>query len=251
MLDERLALAHEALACRGDERHRLGEQHPHRVAERDRLLVDRAGRLHLRERGGRQLDRRVQRQRRELLALRLLHRLRLLLGELTQAAQQILWIAAERKAHAALFHALKASEPKARTARCRCSPRRPCARALRTPASESRRRRGFRTATREVALVDELEVEERGDVRLAVREPDGRAELLRLRRGIHGAPVVLDATVGTRFPTRAAALEAVLEVPDRDAAGAGERLRRALERVAQRRRELPKIALADRARPRM
>ena len=59
--------------------------------------------LHLRERGGRQLDRRVQRQRRELLALRLLHRLGLLLGELAQPAQEILGIAAEREA-AAAFH---------------------------------------------------------------------------------------------------------------------------------------------------
>ena len=52
---------------------------------------------HLRERGRGQLDGGVQRQRRELLALRLLHRLRLLLRELAQPAQEILGIAAERK----------------------------------------------------------------------------------------------------------------------------------------------------------
>src|SRR5207244_7812819 len=94
-------------------------------------------------------------------------------------------------------------------------------------------------------------VEERGDVRLAVREPDSRAELRRLRLRIDGAPVVLDAAVRTAFAARDAALEAVLEVPDRDPARARERLRRALERVAQRCGELPEIALADRARLRM
>ena len=49
-------LAHEALARGADERHRLGEQHAHRVAQRDRLLVDAARRLHLRERGRGELD---------------------------------------------------------------------------------------------------------------------------------------------------------------------------------------------------
>ena len=49
----------------------------------------------LRERRRGQLDRRVQRQRRELLALGLLHRLGLLLGELAQAAEEILRVAAE------------------------------------------------------------------------------------------------------------------------------------------------------------
>ncbi len=44
-----------------------------------------------------QLDRRVQGQRRELLALRLVHRRSLLLRELAQTAQEILGIAAERK----------------------------------------------------------------------------------------------------------------------------------------------------------
>ena len=60
--------------------------------------------LHLRERRGGQLDGGVQRQRRELLALRLLHRLGLLLRELAQPAQQILRIAAERESEST-FHA--------------------------------------------------------------------------------------------------------------------------------------------------
>jgi hypothetical protein len=97
-------LAHEALACGADERHRLGEEHAHRVAERDRLLVGAPLHLDLRERGGGQLDGGVQRQRRELLALRLLNRLRLLLGELAQAPQEIFRVAAQRKAEAASFH---------------------------------------------------------------------------------------------------------------------------------------------------
>ena len=53
--------------------------------------------LDLRERRRGQLDGGVQGQRRELLALRLLHRLRLLLCELAQPAQEILRVAAERE----------------------------------------------------------------------------------------------------------------------------------------------------------
>ena len=102
---------HEPLAGRAHQRDRLGEEHAHRVAEGDRLLVDRAARLHLLERGGRQLDRGVQRQRRELLALRLLDRLGLLLGELAQATEQILRIAAEGEAaETAAFHARRLAE---------------------------------------------------------------------------------------------------------------------------------------------
>ena len=56
--------------------------------------------LDLRERRRGQLDGGVQGQRRELLALRLLHRLRLLLGELAQPAQEILGVAAERESEA-------------------------------------------------------------------------------------------------------------------------------------------------------
>ena len=54
-------------------------------------------RAELRQRGGRQLDGGVERQRRELLALRLLHRLSLLFGELAQAAEKILGIPAEKR----------------------------------------------------------------------------------------------------------------------------------------------------------
>src|SRR5258708_26258244 len=42
-----LTLAHEALARGADERHRFREEHPHRVTERDRLLLCTAGRLEL------------------------------------------------------------------------------------------------------------------------------------------------------------------------------------------------------------
>ena len=93
----RVTFAHEALARRADERDRLGEEHAHRVAQGDRLLVGVPATCDLRERRRGQLDRGVQGQRRELLALRLLHRLGLLLGELAQAAQEILGVAAERE----------------------------------------------------------------------------------------------------------------------------------------------------------
>ena len=66
-------------------------------------------RLHLLQRRGGQLDRRVQRQRRELLPLRLLHRLGLLRRELLDPAQELLGVAAERETEAAAFHAGKAS----------------------------------------------------------------------------------------------------------------------------------------------
>ena len=65
--------------------------------------------LHARERGGGQLDRGVQGQRRELLALRLGDRLCLLLGELAQPAHQILGIAAEGEVEAA-FHRFRLAE---------------------------------------------------------------------------------------------------------------------------------------------
>jgi hypothetical protein len=55
------------------------------------------------------VNRRVQRQRRELFALRLLDGLGLLLSELTKAAQQILGIAAERETLAAFHDATLAS----------------------------------------------------------------------------------------------------------------------------------------------
>lgn len=91
------------MAGSADERHRLGEQHAHRVAQRNRLLVHGARGLHLRQRCGGELDRGVERQRCELLALRLLHALGLLLGELAQAAHQVFRIAPEGKA---AFHGI-------------------------------------------------------------------------------------------------------------------------------------------------
>src|SRR5207247_9870629 len=102
-------LAHEPLAGGADERDRLGEEHAHGVAERDRLLLGRALHLHLRERRRGELDCSVQRQRRKLLALRLLDGLGLLLRELAQPAQELLGVATEREAEAATFHAQAAS----------------------------------------------------------------------------------------------------------------------------------------------
>ena len=65
-------------------------------------------RLHLLQRRRGQLDGGVERERRELLALSLLHALGLLLGELTQAAHQIVGIAAERESEASTaFHAAR------------------------------------------------------------------------------------------------------------------------------------------------
>src|SRR5262245_38967227 len=98
----RLALAHEALAGRADQRNRFREEHAHGVAKGDRLLVGAAARLNLLQRCRGELDCRVERQRGELLALGLLHRLGLLLGELAQAAHQVLRVPAEWEA--AAFH---------------------------------------------------------------------------------------------------------------------------------------------------
>src|SRR5262245_5668462 len=123
--------AHEPLARGADERHCLGEQDTHRVTERERLLVRAALRLDPRQRRGGQLVRRVQRQRGELLALGLGYRLRLLLRELAQAAHQVLGITPERKAEAALFHALTVAVTRGRPCnrpprRARARRRRPC-----------------------------------------------------------------------------------------------------------------------------
>src|SRR6185436_13120160 len=106
-----LTLAHEALTRGADERQGFREEHPHRVAERDRLLVCTAGRLKLGEGRSGQLHGGVQGERRELLALRLLHRLRLLLGELAQASEEILRIAPEREAKST-FHPRKHRDPR-------------------------------------------------------------------------------------------------------------------------------------------
>src|SRR3954447_20721696 len=95
-----LRLAHEALTRCAHERNRLRKEDAHRVPQGNRLLVDTAGRLDLRECSGRQLDRGVQRRRRELLALRRLHALGLLLRELAKSAHQILGVTAERELEA-------------------------------------------------------------------------------------------------------------------------------------------------------
>src|SRR5262249_49755469 len=71
----------------------------------------------LRERRRGQLDRRVQRQRRELLALGLLHRLGLLLGELAQAPEEVLRVAPERESEAAAFHGMRLAASRALPAR--------------------------------------------------------------------------------------------------------------------------------------
>ena len=84
----RWLFAHEALAGGADEGDSLGEEDAHGVAQRDRLLVDRARRLDLPERGRGQVDGGVERQRGELLAVGVGNRLGLALRELTQAAQQ-------------------------------------------------------------------------------------------------------------------------------------------------------------------
>ena len=94
-----------------------------RIASRSAIACssERARDRDLRERRRGELDRGVQRQRRELLALGLLHRLGLLLGELAQAAQQILGIAAEREAEACR---LPCTHPSAAAARAVPRPRR-------------------------------------------------------------------------------------------------------------------------------
>ena len=77
-----------------------------RMASRSAIACssDAAGHLEPPQRRRGQLDGGVQRQRRQLLALRLLHRLGLLLRELPQAAHQLLGVAAEREAAESTFH---------------------------------------------------------------------------------------------------------------------------------------------------
>jgi hypothetical protein len=82
---------------RRDKSNRLGEEDAHRIAQGDGLLVRRAGHLEALERGAGQFDRGVQGQRRELLALRLLHGLGLALREFAQPAHQIVRVAPERE----------------------------------------------------------------------------------------------------------------------------------------------------------
>ena len=71
---------------------------------RDRLLVRAVLDVDLLKRSRGELDGGVQRQRRELLPLGLLHALCLLFGELAQPAHDVLGIAAEGKTKAAAFH---------------------------------------------------------------------------------------------------------------------------------------------------
>ena len=98
-----LALPHEPLAGRAHERNCLGEQNPHCVPQSDRLLVGAALDLHpLQGRAG-QLDRGVEGQRRELLALGLGVRLGLARRELLQVPHQLVGIAAEGESETA-FH---------------------------------------------------------------------------------------------------------------------------------------------------
>ena len=106
----RSGLAHEPLAGRADERHRLGEENAHRIAQCRRLLVRATGRLHLLEGGRGELDGGTQGQRCELLALCLLDALGLGLRELTLAAEDLLRVTAERKEAAAL-HARSVPKP--------------------------------------------------------------------------------------------------------------------------------------------
>src|SRR5207253_10559728 len=85
-LEGALAFAHEALPGGAHERDRLREQDAHGIAERDCLFVRSPRRLELRECSAGQFHGGVESQRRELLALSLLHRLGLLFGELAQAS---------------------------------------------------------------------------------------------------------------------------------------------------------------------
>ena len=94
----------------------LGEEDAHGIAQCDRLLVRAALSLHLAESGGGELYRRVERQRRKLLALRLGDRLGLLLGELAEPAHQIVGIAAHRETETT-FHAPTVAIPCSSTRR--------------------------------------------------------------------------------------------------------------------------------------
>src|SRR5207249_6098474 len=137
---------HESLARSAHKRHRLREEDAHRVAERDRLLVDATLRLHLLQRGSGQLDRRVEGERRELLPLRLLNVLSLLLGELAQTTHEILGIAAEGESESTTFHPARVAAPRSSTSAepCGCAPRRRPAPRRNRPRPASRRQRATR-----------------------------------------------------------------------------------------------------------
>src|SRR5262245_7549724 len=153
-------LAHEALAGRAHERNGLREQDAHRVPQGDRLLVDAALRLDLLERRSGELDRGVEREGGELLALRLGDALGLLLRELAETAHQVLRIAPEGESESSTsFHApslavavlredsVRRPSPSLSVTRAvPCSPARPRLRAPRPPAEQPASRR--RTASR-------------------------------------------------------------------------------------------------------
>ena len=144
------------------------------------------GRLHLRERRLGQLDRGVERQRRELLALRLLDALGLLLGELAQTPHDLLGVAAEREEASALHaqgYDVRLVE-RAAVARPRRPPRarpRPST-ALRIAERERRRRRRVERPLEPTGRVADL-VEPRGR-----REVRRRAEHVLERRGPRPRP---------------------------------------------------------------
>src|SRR5438309_1254958 len=145
-----LRLAHEALTCCADERNSLREEDAHRVPQGNRLLVDAARRLDLRERRRCELDCRVERQGRELLALRFLHAFGLLLRKLAQAAHQILGVTPERESEAttATFHPPRLAVP-CSAPRPQLRPRPPRAQPAASPprtASRPRRRAPARAA---------------------------------------------------------------------------------------------------------
>src|SRR5215211_115867 len=235
-------LAHEALARGGHEGDGLREEHAHRVTHRDRLLVGAPLHLHLGQRRRRQLNGRVQRQSRELLSLRVLNALGLLLGELTKAAEEILRIAAQRKAEPAFAHTCRLATDECAGGDVGCRLLHLAVRRLRAPVGVQ----DPRLPPAEVRLVEQLEVEERADVRLAVREPDRRAEAHALLQRVDGADVLAPA-VERPLRLRRSRLVPRLEPPDRDAAGARKRLRGPAEGCCVRRLELAEIALADRS----
>src|SRR5262245_1898736 len=111
-----------------------------------------------------------------------------------------------------------------------------------------------RLPSRKPVLIEELEVEERGDERLAVREQEGVPELARLvadpwlrRRGRerrNDERVGLLTRVETSLGLRHRRLEPGLEVPDRRPTSTRDRLRCSLERECERAQESRQITLA-------
>ena len=109
----------------------------------------------------------------------------------------------------------------------------------------------------EAVLVEQAEVEEPGDSRLAVREQDRVAQLRRLvddvlvvarRQCRNRVQVVLAAVVVAQLVGRRNGLETVLDVPDRHAADARHGLGRVLEGCAQDVHQSLVVALRDQVR---